>query len=75
MARKYSARTAQRQYVTVFESEGRKWGERCIAVTLLDAELLAATEARARNLRVVSIVVNNEFELDHLREVAKHFAA
>lgn len=54
MARKSTVRTALRQYVTVFESEGRKWGERTVAVTLLDAELLAATEAQARDLRVVS---------------------
>jgi hypothetical protein len=54
MARKTLVRTALRQYVTVFESEGRKWGERSVAVTLLDAELLAATEAQARGLRVVS---------------------
>lgn len=54
MARKDPIRTARRQYVAVFESEGRKWGESYAAVTLLDAELLAATEAQTRGLRVVA---------------------
>lgn len=46
-------RTALRTYVTVYESEGRRWGESIPAESLKSAELHAENQAYVRDLRIV----------------------
>lgn len=53
MTRKSTARNPARSYVTIFESEGRKWAETVLADELRAAELHAENQAYTRDIRIV----------------------